>query len=535
MKELRDKIRKYNSIDPVKVGLVVTVLYAVLLILVSIVHEPWYDEAQAWQIAKEASYHDILFYLPHYESHPPLWHLILSVPAKLGLPYEASIKTVTILFSVLGICLIEFKSGFTNWVKTFMPFNFFLFYQFGVISRPYSMMLFALLLCALFFEKRDEKPVRFFLSLGFLCLTSDYGLVIAGGITIGWIADIIVSKKKGALREIFCGNIPRLAGYILLALLALALILAVWPSSDTTVIPDTPVWYKFYMFLLVAPAEAFMTDFLSGIGLGDPVDGPVGGIVASMVSIIIWTIAITGAARRKSLHHLIFPVLTFVMIGAFYSAPHHYGIYVMLFIYFFWILRNRPSRDVKLGSGVTARITKIVPLAMMVIAMSVSMYWSLTSSLNEVVFPYYYSRELAGWLKENTKEEDVVMASWHPVYEKDGNGQDDKKKLAGVNFKSVAEILVPTRPYFDYDVIDNELMPYQWLGALPTDVRDGYIADVKEMGSPDYVITYNTDFIPGFLAAIDCDEDYDLAMVFFNRRIYKDNTYPYNVMVFKKK
>ena len=535
MKELRDKIRKYNSIDPVKVGLVVTVIYAVLLILVSIVHEPWYDEAQAWQIAKEASYHDILFYLPHYESHPPLWHLILSVPAKLGLPYEASIKTVTIIFSVLGICLIEFKSGFTNWVKTFMPFNFFLFYQFGVISRPYSMMLFALLLCAMFFEKRNERPVRYFLSLGFLCLTSDYGLVIAGGIVVGWIVDIIIDKKKGALRDIFSGNFKRLAGYILLAALALILILMVMPSSDTTVIPDTPVWYKFYMFLIVAPAEAFMTDFLTGIGLGDPVNGPLGTVVTALVSVILWTIGILVSARRRSLHHFIFPVMTFAAIGAFYSAPHHYGIYVMLFIYFFWILRGKRVYGKDPGPEIVRKIYKHAPLTVMVIAMAVSMYWSLASSLNEVVFPYYYSRELAGWLKDNTKEDDIVMASWHPVYEKGADGQDDKKKLAGVNFKSVAEIDVPTKPYFDYKVIDNELLPYQWLGALSPDVRDSYIADVKALGTPDYVITYNTEFIPGFLAAIDCDAEYDLEMVFFNRRIYKDNTYPYNVMVFRKK
>jgi len=47
-------------------------------------HEPWFDEAQAWQIAKCASLKDILFTIPHYEGHTPLWHLILCCRPNLG-------------------------------------------------------------------------------------------------------------------------------------------------------------------------------------------------------------------------------------------------------------------------------------------------------------------------------------------------------------------------------------------------------------------------------------------------------------------
>lgn len=534
MKEIIQKLKKYNGLDPKAVGLAVLILYAVLLIIVNITHEPWYDEAQAWQIAREASYHDILFYLPHYESHPPLWHLILSVPAKLGLPYEISIKTINIIFALLAVALIEFKSNFHNWTKTFLPFTFYMFYLFGVNSRPYAMMLLALILCALFFDEKDRKPVRFLLSLAFLCLTSDYGIAIAGGITLAWIVDIFIEKKSGAVKDILSGNIPRLLGFIGLALLAGLIALAVWPANDTTVMLNTPIWYKFYMILLVAPSEAFVTDFLASVDYGAGVNGVVGVIVTSLVSVILWTTGIVAAKRRGALHHFLLPVLMFALIGAFYSAPHHYGIYVMLFIYEFWILRRMKVRnDTAEGkSSVIQKIFKTVPLILMALACGMSLYWNLTACLNEAVFPYYYSRELSCWLKENTSEDDVVMACWHAVYEKDENGED---KLAGVNFKSVAEIDVPTKPYFDYMVIDNELYPYQWLGKLPDDVRDSYIAKVQAMGSPDYIITYNTEYIPGFLAAIGSDDDYDLAMVFFNRRIFKDDTYPYNIMVFRKK
>jgi len=40
-------------------------------------HEPWFDEVQAWMIARCATIKELLTVIPHYEGHPPLWHMIL--------------------------------------------------------------------------------------------------------------------------------------------------------------------------------------------------------------------------------------------------------------------------------------------------------------------------------------------------------------------------------------------------------------------------------------------------------------------------
>ena len=128
---MRDKVlqlpRKYNSLSAVKVGTIVLAVYSVALVIMMFFHEPWYDEAQAWMIAKAASYGDMFFVIPHVESHPPLWHLLLSIPAKLGLPYEVSLKAVNFVFALGTVYLIEFKSPFTNITKTVLPFTYFFF------------------------------------------------------------------------------------------------------------------------------------------------------------------------------------------------------------------------------------------------------------------------------------------------------------------------------------------------------------------------------------------------------------------------
>ena len=65
-------------------------LYVALLCIVASFHEPWFDEAQSWQIARVASLRDILFSIPHYEGHPPLWHLLLALPARQRHPPRSS-------------------------------------------------------------------------------------------------------------------------------------------------------------------------------------------------------------------------------------------------------------------------------------------------------------------------------------------------------------------------------------------------------------------------------------------------------------
>lgn len=61
-----------------KCDFITLIIYLLGVCTVTCFHEPWFDESQAWAIAKTASYKEILFTLPHYEGHPPLWHLILS-------------------------------------------------------------------------------------------------------------------------------------------------------------------------------------------------------------------------------------------------------------------------------------------------------------------------------------------------------------------------------------------------------------------------------------------------------------------------
>ena len=148
-----DKIASFKAKK--RTFIIVFILYIILLSAVTYFHEPWFDEAQAWQISRCASLSDILFKIPHYEGHPQLWHLLLLPFAKTGMPYEFSLAFVNILFCAAAVWILIFRTKLPDLMRLTLPFTYFFFYQYGVISRPYSVMMLAFMLCAVFYREKN--------------------------------------------------------------------------------------------------------------------------------------------------------------------------------------------------------------------------------------------------------------------------------------------------------------------------------------------------------------------------------------------
>ena len=57
------------------------------LFVVGAHHEPWLDESQAWLIARDSSLGQLLVERVRYEGTPGIWHLLLWLCIRLGLPF----------------------------------------------------------------------------------------------------------------------------------------------------------------------------------------------------------------------------------------------------------------------------------------------------------------------------------------------------------------------------------------------------------------------------------------------------------------
>ncbi len=174
------------------------IFFCVGTIIITCFHEPWFDEFQAWGISKDSVY-NILFVIPHTEGHPPLWYLILKCFSFFNINCEFGIKIPNLLFMFGAVWLLIFKSPFPRIVRLTLPFTYFIFYQYSVISRPYSIFCFAIFLTALFYKERNNHPFKFVSALALLCLSCAYGMVISVGIILCWFVQIL---SGGVLQKV---------------------------------------------------------------------------------------------------------------------------------------------------------------------------------------------------------------------------------------------------------------------------------------------------------------------------------------------
>src|SRR5215472_1343122 len=74
-------------------------------------HEPWSDEAQAWQLARSLPIGELFRTYLRYEGHPGLWHCLLSCLIHLGVSYSG-LHWLCGLIALAGVSLLVFFAPF---------------------------------------------------------------------------------------------------------------------------------------------------------------------------------------------------------------------------------------------------------------------------------------------------------------------------------------------------------------------------------------------------------------------------------------
>lgn len=143
-------------------------------------HELWRDELQAWLIVTHTPSLRDLFTALKYEAHPPLYYLLLrglhtlwQSPAVMGIVTAASGAGALVLILRLPI--------WSAWQRLFWIFNYYIFFEYSVLSRSYSLslLLFALLLFNEVSGTPKGKLWRSSLILSLNALVSVYGALLS--------------------------------------------------------------------------------------------------------------------------------------------------------------------------------------------------------------------------------------------------------------------------------------------------------------------------------------------------------------------
>jgi len=359
--------------------------WAVLLAIAVTRHEPWFDEAQAWLLARDAGVVDLFARLLRYEGTPGLWHALLLVPAKLGLPY-ASMAVLAAAAALAGAALLALRSPFPLWLRAGLLLSFPLGYQYAAVARSYVLLPPLLFALAALHERRHDRIGLHALLLGLVASTSVHGLLIAG--TLGAV-DAVGSARAwpslsagGRRRHLLAGAGLATVGAVTVALL--------WPPDDT--LPGTGTRPG---LAGVADVGVFLDLALTGVPWLTAV------AVAGAVVLLV---------RARVLARWALPTLALLLFSAVrYHAPHHDALPFLVLVYGLWIALARPAAADHAGAG---RAWRALALAALVPLVALQVVGWGRAWRADVTGPYSGGPGIAAYL--DGLDDDVVVHGYDP-------------------------------------------------------------------------------------------------------------------------
>lgn len=533
-----------------KCDVITLIIYLLGVCTVSFFHEPWFDEAQAWAIARSGTIKEILFEIPHYEGHPPLWHLILVPFAKLGAPYELSLAAVNIFFMTLAVAVLLFKSPFPKLIRCLLPFNFFLFYQYGVVSRPYCILVLAIFLAAVCYKNRNEHPVKYLLCLALMCAVHSYGIIIAGCLCIVWLIEIFTEyKKSGKLADILKDR--RCWLMFCLLIFAMLVMAAIVPDENVylggKMSSETEKKFDFscinILFCFVIFSDSIITSFFNYAGVPSEI---VSQIPVIVVSILLVALFVTITYRNKKLLTFLLPYGVLSIFGSFvYISPHHIGVITAFVIFVLWIIVDEngkvllPEYMNKISAKLGKKL-KVIVKAIAFLPLLIPIAWSCTSSYFDIRYPYWFD-EAADFIKEYHLDDYKIMGYWQQVL----NGEIDDDAFWNVDeadymwhdYPNLQGISVALNPYFDKNIfcyfnIDKHDKTFQYYRANTQKEAEEEFSKWREQGEPDVVIERCE--ITKAYPDIDVDDYVAVKRIYFYKP-YKFETYDQYITIYVTK
>lgn len=185
-------------------------------------HEVWLDEAHHWLLARDSSTIKELIFNARYDGHPLLWNILLFIITRFT--HEVFfMQLLNIIFSSIAIIIFLKKAPFNYLFKFLFVFGYFIFYEYNIISRNYSIsFLFLMISVSLICERQKIYPL-IFISLLVLANTHLFSLFCSVSLFIAIV--ILFFKEQHSEKE----KIKFIAGSFLFIILIAVVLWSIIP------------------------------------------------------------------------------------------------------------------------------------------------------------------------------------------------------------------------------------------------------------------------------------------------------------------
>lgn len=289
-------------------------LYSAIIVTAVWHHEPWFDEAHSWLLARDTGIAKLFWERLRVEGTPGLWHIILFVANACHLPY-AALQWISVAIAIGGTFVLLKFAPFPRPIKLALPFCFFLLFQYAVVARSYVLLPLLVWLTAHYYRRAITNPYRFTLVLVLLSNVALHGICIALGFAAGHCFSLLRKWRCMASPE-RRRQIIAISVFLLNLIFLVAILL---PPLHTRGWQQHTVWSlneRVSRTLAAVDAPLF----------GFP---PLSAIVLLTVAVWCW--------RNKGLIPLLIPVITLAgLFGFVYGSAHHEGILFVALVGAVW-------------------------------------------------------------------------------------------------------------------------------------------------------------------------------------------------------
>lgn len=445
-------------------------VYVLLLVIIIPRHEPWTDEAQAWLLARDAPPWQLVTAFIRYEGTPALWHLLLAVPAHLGLPY-ATVKVVSGVLATVSAFLVLRCSPLPTPIRLLLPFSYFLAYQYAVVARSYVLLEFLVLLAAATWRRRYDRPGPFALTLAVLANVSLHGLII-GGVLAGFFLLGLIRRSDRPTAAV-----SRHAGYLLVM----------------------GTGFAVSVFQLIPPPDlVFPKGYATDIGLiWTTIRLRVNGAFATYWwATMIVLLASTWWLWRKRVLALFVALMVplLMLFSVKYSNPWHEGILLLVWTFALWVAFDQEGNA---GRRFTAAARQGFVAIVCVILLG-QVWWTAQTYWREYWETYSAAGDVAAYIAQQGLEDERLFAT---------------------SLQSVA-----IQPYFDRNIFYNynNGEPYAFWRWSTDPTLDENLARIP-VDQPELVVWGIKS--PQREALPDLGPDYQLVAVFDGNILWKGDYY----------
>ncbi len=416
----------------------ILLLYGIYIALVLPEHEPWTDEAQSWLLARDASIPDLIFKYLRFEGTPGLWHLLLALPAKLGLPYF-SLNIVGALCAVGAVFLLVRYSPFPLWLKALLPFTYFLAYQYAIVARSYCLLALVLFATAIFYRKRAQNYWPFMVCVLLLSHISLHATLMAGAIWLFEVGSLIQDWRAErtatlASRGIWLGS---------LSISFLLIVWQLWPPPD---------------LVIREPYELKISAFIFGNALLEAFSLPHGLALGLMLSLLPLFYL-----RRVAGLFLLGVALPLSLMCFRYYAPWHAGTLTVFVIFILWIALDGDGTRERKTNWSRPELARHLALGSFAVVSLVQVREAAIAGWHDFKFEYSGSRAAAQFIKESGI---------------------DRKSINALDIHSFSVL-----PYFNHNIFANfqhRLPGSFWIWSMGNE--DQFSLEALTAGRPEYLL-----------------------------------------------